>query len=134
MSEGSEAAPRREVPTWLLPGLVVVLGGAALAGLLWWLAIPQPGPPSPMDWTPPVAARVEPGETERYMGTASCRECHKGGARGARADCVECHSYHPPGPLSGAPRHLTIEDFLRGHGPRPAPRLPASAASATRRP
>src|SRR5437868_2115123 len=78
MSEGPEDAPRREVPTWLLPGLVVVLGGAALAGLLWWLAIPQPGPTSPMDWTPPVAARVGPGETERYVGTASCRECHPG--------------------------------------------------------
>src|SRR4051812_47501933 len=74
MSEESEVAPRREVSSRLLSGLVVVLGGAALAGLLWWLTTAQTEPPSELTWTPPIAARVEPGESERYVGTASCRE------------------------------------------------------------
>src|SRR5947199_330237 len=62
MSDGPEAAPMREVSSRLLSRLVVVLGGAALAGLFWWFATPQPEPPSPMDWRPPIAARAGSGQ------------------------------------------------------------------------
>jgi len=42
----------------------------------------------------------------------TCRKCHQGDAgRGARTDCVECHTYHPSAEKRSV-RHLTIEQLM----------------------
>jgi hypothetical protein len=78
MSNEPESAPGDEGTTRLLTGLVIVLGGLAAAGVLWWAASSHTRPPEMPDWTPPAPVRVEPGETREFVGTVSCRECHPG--------------------------------------------------------
>src|SRR5579875_1424617 len=78
MSHESGPGPGEEGATRLLTGLVILLGGAAAAGALWWSAISHTRPPEMPDWTPPTAVRVQPGEDRRYVGAVSCRECHPG--------------------------------------------------------
>jgi hypothetical protein len=43
-----------------------------------------------------------------------CKTCHTGRGEGARSDCVECHTYHPPGATGRPERGMVIEEFLRG--------------------
>jgi hypothetical protein len=43
-----------------------------------------------------------------------CKKCHTGRGEGARSDCVECHTYHPPGATRRPERAMVIEEFLKG--------------------
>jgi hypothetical protein len=78
MSEAPGHAPGDGIGARLLTGLTVVLGCAALAGVLWWSSAAHAPPPELEGWTPPTAVRAEPGKSGRYVGAASCRECHPG--------------------------------------------------------
>jgi hypothetical protein len=54
----------------------------------------------------------------------ACRKCHTGQVEGARSDCVECHTYHPPGATRRPERAMVIEEFLKGRtggAPPPVP-------------
>src|SRR5262249_39637664 len=53
----------------------------------------------------------------------SCRKCHTGTERGARSDCVECHTYHPAPARREASHDLAIEAFLRGLGRHPSAKV-----------
>jgi hypothetical protein len=60
---------------------------------------------------------------------ASCRECH-GGARKARAGCVECHVYHDRVKTRDLNGPLTIREVVTG---APAPRAAAAATGSVNR-
>lgn len=78
MSGGPQAGAGEGVGARLITGLVVVLGGLAAVGVLWWSSVAKTRPPEPPDWTPPVAVRVGSEGSPRYVGRASCLECHPG--------------------------------------------------------
>src|SRR5262245_10462714 len=78
MSGERKSWAQSDTATRLLTGLVLVLGGAALAGVLWWTTASSRRPLDLPESTTPAVVRTDPGESARYVGVASCRECHPG--------------------------------------------------------
>jgi hypothetical protein len=78
MSEERDSSAPSELTTRLLTGLVLVLGVAAVAGVFWWATASPTPPPEHSPSTTPAVLRADPAESGRYMGAASCRECHPG--------------------------------------------------------
>jgi hypothetical protein len=78
MSGERKSWAQSELATRLLTGLVLVLGGAAVAGVLWWSSASSAPRLDLSESTTPAVVRTDPGESGRYVGAASCRECHPG--------------------------------------------------------
>src|SRR5690349_16058446 len=78
MSEERKSWAQSELAARLLTGLVLVLGGAAAVGVFWWSSASSTPPPDLSDSTTPAVVRPDPREAGRYVGAASCRECHPG--------------------------------------------------------
>jgi len=78
MSGERKSWAQSELAARLLTVLVLVLGGAAVAGVLWWSTASSTPPPCLSESTIPAVVRTDPTESGRYVGAASCRECHPG--------------------------------------------------------
>jgi hypothetical protein len=79
LSDTPKSRVNSDLAKWLATGLVVVLGGLAMAWALWWPPeSPAPSRQRPGSSTTSAAARSDPRESARYVGAASCRECHPG--------------------------------------------------------
>ncbi len=80
MSGEAEAGADDGVLARRFTSLAVVLGGlaVAVAVVLWWSSDAQRTPPEAPDGTRAVAVKVGSAASERYVGKASCLECHPG--------------------------------------------------------
>jgi hypothetical protein len=83
--EDRGGSPKGEAASRLVTRVTIVLGGL---GLIWWGAavfrsLSQPMPPelegTVREWSPPPSLSRAPA---RYLGAASCRECHPGETAG----------------------------------------------------
>jgi hypothetical protein len=50
----------------------------AIVAVLWWALTPREELPSSLEMIPVPAASTGPAQSARYVGAASCRECHPG--------------------------------------------------------
>jgi hypothetical protein len=78
MSKPRNSWANSDLAKRVVAGLAVVLGGVAMAWVVWWST--DSPEPSLERWRPmtPAAVRSDPGESARYVGATSCRECHPG--------------------------------------------------------
>jgi hypothetical protein len=83
MFDEPEAAAKPRDFSWVPSAVVLILGGVAVLGLVWWMATPAPETLATLEHMtmtqmPPLPAPIEPETPGRYMGTSTCRECHPG--------------------------------------------------------
>jgi hypothetical protein len=83
MFDEPEAAEKPRDFSWIPSGIVLILGGVAVLGLVWWMATPAPETLATLEHAamtqmPLPSGPIEPETPGRYVGTSTCRECHPG--------------------------------------------------------